>query len=160
MTGAVAVYDIIAEGQLVYVGISSRPDARSMAHKASGNMPEMYELMVVEWYNSRAEALKAEAERIKKFKPPLNSVHAVRRCDLHKVAERRERIKKQTLYAFMERKEAESKAFNDKLEAELIEFCTKLKTDGFSMDEIHKRCGSYLLREDVESWANGKRVVR
>lgn len=160
MIGAVAVYDIFVENLRVYVGVTSRPKVREATHKATGNVPEIAELIVVEWYNSRAEAVAAERARIAKFKPPLNSVFAVPTRDRDKVKQRRKEIANEAVQAYVERKLAESKAANDKLEAELIEFCTKLKADGLSMDEIHRRCGSYLLREDIESWANGKRVVR
>jgi predicted GIY-YIG superfamily endonuclease len=160
MIGAVAVYDIFVEHLLVYVGVTSRPNIRVAAHKGKGNIPETAELRVVAWYNSRAEALAAEKARIKELKPPLNSVFAVRAPDRSKVKQRREEITRQAFEAHVDRKLADAKKFYDDIETDMIAFCAKLKAEGLTVEEIHKRCGHVLLREDVECWIEGRKAVR
>lgn len=154
MIGAVAVYDIFVEHLLVYVGVTSRPKIREATHKGTGNVPETAELRVVAWYNTRAEALAAEKARIEELKPPLNSVYAVRVADRAKVKQRRNEIARE----HWQLKAAAAKKFYEDLEAELIAFCVKLKSEGLSVEQIRDRCGWGARREDVQCWIEGRKA--
>jgi predicted GIY-YIG superfamily endonuclease len=66
------VYDVMHNGKLIYVGMSKTPDKRLSWHKSRGNVPRDAVVRVVAWYDSRRDALYAEAVRIAEKKPPLN----------------------------------------------------------------------------------------
>lgn len=68
----VCVYDIITDGELVYVGITNKPDVRMNHHKSTGIAQKRSSMIVVEWHDTRRGALDAERKRIKELKPPLN----------------------------------------------------------------------------------------
>lgn len=67
-----AVYDLLLDGKLYYVGASGNPEKRFETHKYAGLMPRRITLRVVAWYDTKREALAAERRRIKRMKPPAN----------------------------------------------------------------------------------------
>lgn len=67
-----ALYDVVSAGEVVYVGITSRPKARFNAHKTRGLIPKDAEMVVVEWYDERAKAEAAEYRRIQDKSPRFN----------------------------------------------------------------------------------------
>ena len=68
----VALYDVTVDGQLIYVGISSKPRKRLEQHKGLKSVPPTSVCSVVAWYETRELAMAAEKERIKSQNPPLN----------------------------------------------------------------------------------------
>lgn len=72
MTGKWALYDIIIDDQLAYVGTTNRPAARLSQHKQAGTVPYFAEMVVVQWFDTQREALSAERKRILEMKPPRN----------------------------------------------------------------------------------------
>lgn len=67
-----------AEGRLLYIGQSSRPEARILQHKANVSAGWTREISSWEFFGpfeTRAEARAAEAHAIVLFSPPWNSVH-------------------------------------------------------------------------------------
>lgn len=75
MTDRWAVYDLIVDGELVYVGCTKNPKMRLGFHKARRKVPRDCVMRVVAWYDCQHEALSAERRRIIKRKPPLNKAH-------------------------------------------------------------------------------------
>lgn len=73
-----ALYDLLIEGELVYVGVSRSPSRRLSGHRGRG-FPLTTRMRVVRWYDFRADALAAERRRIEKLKPRLNVVYVVSR---------------------------------------------------------------------------------
>lgn len=71
----IAVYDILRDGQVVYVGITDNPQVREHQHKSSRRVPRRATLVVVDWFKTRRAALKCERARIRKLKPVLNIQH-------------------------------------------------------------------------------------
>lgn len=72
MTKTWAVYDLIVDGALVYVGCTSNPVNRLYQHKARRKVPKHAELVVVQRFRRRPAALAAETRRIEELNPPLN----------------------------------------------------------------------------------------
>lgn len=69
-----AVYDLLLDGKLYYVGTSGNPEKRFETHKYAGLMPRRITLRVVKWYDTKREALDAERRRIKQMNPPANEI--------------------------------------------------------------------------------------
>jgi predicted GIY-YIG superfamily endonuclease len=65
-----------ANGDLLYIGISKDPEGRWMAHRGNQE-PWIHKAVrrVDEWYDSRSEALGAEAKAIRAERPPFNGTH-------------------------------------------------------------------------------------
>jgi hypothetical protein len=65
-----------ANGDLLYIGISKDPEGRWMAHRGNRE-PWIHQAArrTDEWYNSRPEALTAEAKAIRAERPPFNGAH-------------------------------------------------------------------------------------
>lgn len=70
----VALYDVLVDRKVFYVGVSKSPRIRLNNHRSKGVVPFRCKLRIVAWYRSRDEALVAEAARISKLKPPGNIV--------------------------------------------------------------------------------------
>lgn len=67
-----AVYDIWYKGALIYVGVANKPKHRFTVHRTHKTFPAISEMKVYQWFSTREEALKAEADRIKELKPAYN----------------------------------------------------------------------------------------
>ena len=65
----VCVYDIVLKGEVVYVGITNKPEIRKSHHKASGRCPVGAEMVVHQWYSRREDAIAAEKSRQLELKP-------------------------------------------------------------------------------------------
>ena len=61
-----------ADGQLLYVGISSRPLRRGYEHSISAHWAERVSVTKQEWFESRAEAAAAERKAIRAERPIAN----------------------------------------------------------------------------------------
>lgn len=68
----VAVYDIIAGDEVLYVGAAAVPRRRAVQHRISGKLIPGLQLRVYEWCRCRADALLLEGKRIKELKPIMN----------------------------------------------------------------------------------------
>lgn len=67
-----ALYDVLVDGVIVYVGISNKPDKRLREHKAKRTVPKHAVVQVVRWYETQWDARQAETVRIRLLKPPAN----------------------------------------------------------------------------------------
>lgn len=70
-----AVYDLIVDGELFYVGCSRNPRRRLHEHKARKLVPESATVVVVRWYANATLAMEAERRRITAKAPPGNIEH-------------------------------------------------------------------------------------
>lgn len=61
------VYDIVLDGEIIYIGMTGDPKVRFRDHKRTGVASEGAEMKIVKWYKTRHEAFKAEAARQKRF---------------------------------------------------------------------------------------------
>lgn len=78
--GRTALYRLYDEsGGLLYVGITSNPEARFAKHKADKRWWPCVARKDVEWYDKRANALAAEELAIKVKDPRFNREHSRRR---------------------------------------------------------------------------------
>lgn len=69
------VYDLLdADGDLLYVGYTTDPFKRLDTHRRSGTGggDRIADLRVVSTHDTRADGLRAEADRIRDLKPPVN----------------------------------------------------------------------------------------
>lgn len=67
----VCVYDIVLNGEVVYVGMTKQPKVRYYQHKITGVCSEGAKLVIHKWYNYREDASVAELERQQELRPPL-----------------------------------------------------------------------------------------
>lgn len=67
-----ALYDILVDGVIVYVGISNKPAKRLREHKAKRRVPKHSVVSVVRWYDTQWDARQAETVRIRLLKPSAN----------------------------------------------------------------------------------------
>jgi hypothetical protein len=74
------VYDILVDGELVYVGCTRDPKKRIWYHKARGKVPRSAVLKVRRRFASHGRALIAERDRIMKLTPPLNVIYNPNHC--------------------------------------------------------------------------------
>lgn len=100
-----AVYDLIVDGVVVYVGMSKDPHKRFFWHKVRKKIPRHGTMRVVRWYTDKFRALDAEAARIAEKAPVGNVFHhpdvvAARRAAVQK---RKDDAAKRKLDAEMER---------------------------------------------------------
>lgn len=72
-TALYRLYD--AAGHLLYVGISKFPKFRFTEHAGDKNWWHLVAEKVIEWRDSREEALRAESEAIVKERPLYNGYH-------------------------------------------------------------------------------------
>lgn len=70
-----AVYDLIVDGVIVYVGMSSDPQRRFFWHKVRNKVPRHGTMRIVKWYSDKFRALDAEAARIAETAPTGNVAH-------------------------------------------------------------------------------------
>lgn len=68
----VAVYDIIAGDEVLYVGAAAVPRRRAVQHRIRGRLMPGLQLRVFEWCRCRADALRLEGKRIKELRPIMN----------------------------------------------------------------------------------------
>lgn len=67
-----ALYDMrLADGDIIYVGISKKPSERARQHRAMRRLPECY-LSVVRWYATEVMVRDAEGRRIARYSPKFN----------------------------------------------------------------------------------------
>jgi predicted GIY-YIG superfamily endonuclease len=70
-----AIYRLFdSEGQLLYVGISDRPEVRWAEHALDKNWWHLVARKSVEWLSTRSAALAAEAEATKNERPVFNAI--------------------------------------------------------------------------------------
>lgn len=74
-----AVYDVCANGEILYVGCSCKPKGRLASHKWRRIVPYFATIRIVARYATREKALAAERERIIELNPPRNVVHSPER---------------------------------------------------------------------------------
>lgn len=67
-----------ADGTLLYIGISWVPDARAEQHKSSSEWHSRMAKYTVDWFESRMDAVAAEAAAVRVEKPLYNSALQVR----------------------------------------------------------------------------------
>lgn len=75
----IAVYELIGDGQVLYIGATANPTKRGYAHRALKPIDYWPQIRIVRWFKTRAAALKLEASMIRRKKPPLNMQHTGRR---------------------------------------------------------------------------------
>lgn len=75
MTERTAVYDLIVDGEIYYVGASRDPESRLIYHRARKKIPPTATMRIVKWYPTRGLALVAESRRIIARSPPGNTVY-------------------------------------------------------------------------------------
>lgn len=68
-------------GLTLYIGVSSRPLRRLWEHRARSEWAREVATTDISWFDTRDEALAAEAEAIRKEKPAHNRVHNI--CVAH-----------------------------------------------------------------------------
>lgn len=67
------VYDLVLDGEIVYVGMTVRPAERRLHHKSyKGGVHPSAEFKIVEWYENSKAARIAERDRIIALKPRYN----------------------------------------------------------------------------------------
>ena len=66
---AVCVYDIVLNGEVVYVGMTKHPKVRKWQHTATGVCPKNSDLVVHKWYENRKDAAFAEKQRQQELMP-------------------------------------------------------------------------------------------
>lgn len=69
MAEKTCLYDIVLNGEVVYVGVTNDPKKRYSSHRSNGNAPEGSKLVIHKWYSDRTEALAAEYARQMELKP-------------------------------------------------------------------------------------------
>lgn len=82
----VAVYDIIAGDEVLYVGAAAVPRRRAVQHRISGKLMPGLQLRVFEWCPCRADALRLERKRIKELRPIMNGHGKILPPDVRKYA--------------------------------------------------------------------------
>lgn len=70
-----AVYDLLVDGEVVYVGCSSRPKFRLQEHRSRCPDFKTARLRIYAWYKSELRAQVREADRIAKLRPKYNFAH-------------------------------------------------------------------------------------
>ena len=65
----VCVYDIVLNGEVVYVGMTKNPKIRYYQHRTAGTCPDGGALVVHKWYEHRMDASAAERERQRELMP-------------------------------------------------------------------------------------------
>ena len=68
----VAVYDIVAGEEVLYVGAAAVPRRRAVQHRIAGKLMPGLQLRVFKWCRCRKEALRLERRRIKALAPIMN----------------------------------------------------------------------------------------
>lgn len=63
------VYDIVLNGEVVYVGMTNNPTNRMLQHNYRGTVPKGSRLIVHKWYSTRDEAKREEYSRQMELKP-------------------------------------------------------------------------------------------
>lgn len=79
MVKKIALYDIISDGNIVYVGLSARPKRRFSEHRYDKLIPFNSSMDVVAWFDGMDDALPAERRRIRDLNPPLNVAETIKR---------------------------------------------------------------------------------
>ena len=125
MSKRTAVYDVYLREQLIYVGSSSKPSNRMFSHRLKGVVPTTATLKIVAWYETRAEALAAERERIETLRPPCNIAH-----------NQGHEARLETVRAERHRQMDEGRAFWLQLEKDAVEYARKLHREGKTIAEI------------------------
>lgn len=75
MTGRkVAVYDLVGDKGVLYVGRTVNPIKRERDHKNERRIRQCFALHVYEWCNNIEEAKRLERARIDELRPPYNTV--------------------------------------------------------------------------------------
>ena len=72
--GARAVYKILVDDELFYVGSTRNPLRRFEYHKVTRRIPRDAEMKVVGWHADDKAGFKAERELISELKPPANGM--------------------------------------------------------------------------------------
>lgn len=67
-----AVYDVVSDGEIVYVGVSKNPKARWAAHRSRRIFPADATFRVANWLETEWAALLAERRRIRSKAPRMN----------------------------------------------------------------------------------------
>lgn len=63
------VYDIVRNGEVIYVGLTADPKARMAQHRARRTVPKDSVMVVHRWYEDKDSALFAERERQDELQP-------------------------------------------------------------------------------------------
>lgn len=129
MTERTAVYDLIVDGEVYYVGASRDPKTRLAYHRARKKIPRSATLKIVKWYPTRGRALLAESRRIIARAPPGNTVyHPVKDAERYAKSDaERERRKREKARAKAEADIAAYSARWSKMWAEVEELMSKQK---------------------------------
>ena len=67
-----ALYELLDDGRIVYVGVTVEPKNRLAAHKATKPNGSVLTMRVLRWFGCRKQAEFAERKRIKELEPELN----------------------------------------------------------------------------------------
>lgn len=67
-----ALYDIVLDGEVIYVGITVSPKTRMTQHRTDKTAAPDATMQIVSWHRGHTAARKAERKRIEKLKPRLN----------------------------------------------------------------------------------------
>jgi predicted GIY-YIG superfamily endonuclease len=74
------VYELIVNGEVVYIGCSKNPERRKYAHKGRKALAAWPSINVITGFWSRDKALRLEKKLIMERKPPLNRAHTGRKA--------------------------------------------------------------------------------
>jgi hypothetical protein len=69
------VYDVVANGLIIYVGCTEHFTARQARHRSARRFPEDVDYLVARRCKAKRPARIFEARRIAAFNPPLNALH-------------------------------------------------------------------------------------
>lgn len=70
-----AVYKLLIDGELAYVGSSTNPKTRLQAHRARKQQFRCATMEIIRWYASVGAARVAEKRLIEHLRPPYNAIH-------------------------------------------------------------------------------------
>ncbi len=85
MKKVACVYDIVLNGDVIYVGMTGNPKARMCSHRYTGVAHSGAKMVIHRWYETRAEAYSAETERQDELKPARSERYRGRRLDFPKI---------------------------------------------------------------------------
>ena len=104
------VYDIVLNGEVIYVGMTRDPVSRMSSHRSKGTAPAGSKLVVHKWYSTREKAFAEERIRMLELEPVKSFVEkdweAIKRSVMQgeadtaeaEIDEWIERAKKSSLY--------------------------------------------------------------
>ena len=80
-----AIYELTWLHEIIYVGFCRWPDKRLVEHRRSGCFQRGIQMEVVEWHDTKKDALKAEKRRIKEKMPRYNIKHRLREDEMRRM---------------------------------------------------------------------------